>query len=194
MKVVSLSALSTGHLHAPEEMVRPQGHSAAWRRISWKISDDIIGYRTRNASINCATACPLRNLYFTLCTLWKIHKVAWYLSLTGKIKSDFCFTIDGIHERLVVFRKYSCRWEESAKGYFKWKICLFERIQVVRLRFHVWDLEITGRELQKNSSLVMPKPIASLGLHNFYLFLLLQKHLTDQQLVANAEMNRTVTP
>jgi len=54
--------------------------------------------------------------------------------------------------------------------------------------------EITGREQQKNSSRVMPKPIASLGLHNFYPFLVLQKHMTDQQLVANAEMNRTVTP
>ena len=136
---------------------------------------------------------PLRNLYFTLCTLWKIHTVAWHLSITGKIKSDFCFTIDGIHERSVAFRKYSRRWEENSKGYFKWKICLFERIQVVRLTFHVWDLEITGCELQKNSPCVMPKPIASLGFNNLFFFRPLQTHLAGKQLVADGEMNRTVT-
>ena len=136
---------------------------------------------------------PLRNLYFTLCTLWKIHTAAWHLSITGKIKNYFCFTVDGIHERFEASRKYRCRWEENAKGYIKLKICLFERIQVVRLRFNLWDLEITGCELQKNSPCVMPKPIASLRLNNFYLFRPLQTHLAGKQLVADGEMNRTVT-
>ena len=56
MKVVSLSTLHTGHLHAPRNITGthlcwrlsiPQGHSAVRRIMSMKNSNDTIGNRTR---------------------------------------------------------------------------------------------------------------------------------------------------
>jgi len=58
MKEIRLSALRTVHLYASEGLVRRQRHSASGRSISWKNTNDKIGYRTRNVSINCAIACP----------------------------------------------------------------------------------------------------------------------------------------
>jgi len=57
MKVVRLSALSTGHLHPPGNipgthfcyrLSQPQGHSAAGRIMSLKNSNETIGNRTRD--------------------------------------------------------------------------------------------------------------------------------------------------
>jgi hypothetical protein len=52
MKLVSVSALSTGRLypgtHFRHRMSQPQGHGAAGRIMSMKNSSDTIGNRTRD--------------------------------------------------------------------------------------------------------------------------------------------------
>ena len=80
MKVVRLSALSTGRLYPPRprrySLSRPQGHSATRRIMSKKNYNDTIGNRTRDLPA-CSAVPHIHNAFSINTNHLKGNKICW---------------------------------------------------------------------------------------------------------------------